>query len=41
VRGLAKQKGLELSTEITPPDLRLRADEDKLRRALTNLLGNA
>lgn len=41
VRNLAEQKGLELSADIAPPNLRLRADEGKLRRALTNLLGNA
>jgi signal transduction histidine kinase len=41
VRGLAERKGLELSAEVSPPDLRLRADEDKIRRALTNILGNA
>ena len=41
VRGLAEGKGLELSAEIAPPDLCLRADKDKIRRALTNLLGNA
>jgi signal transduction histidine kinase len=41
VRGLAEHKGLELSAEVNPPDLRLRADEDKIRRAITNLLGNA
>ncbi|MGI5819445.1 MAG: ATP-binding protein [Armatimonadota bacterium] len=41
VRGLAEQKGLELSAEVSPPKLRLRADQEKLRRALTNLLGNA
>ncbi len=41
VRGLAEQQALQLSAEIDPPDLRVRADEEKLRRALTNLLGNA
>lgn len=41
VQGLAEQKGLELSAQIAPPDLRLRADQDKIRRALTNILGNA
>jgi two-component system, sensor histidine kinase and response regulator len=41
VRGLAEQKGLELSAEIVPSDLQLRADEAKVSRALTNLLGNA
>lgn len=41
VRGLAEQKSLELSAKVTPPDLLLRADEDKIRRALTNMLGNA
>ena len=41
VRGLAEQKGLALSAEVTPPDLRLSADEEKMRRAITNLLGNA
>ena len=41
VRGLAEQKSLELSADVAPPDLRLRADEDKMRRVLTNLLGNA
>lgn len=41
VRGLAEQKSLELSAEISPLDLRLRADEGKMRRALTNVLGNA
>ena len=41
VRGLAAQKGLELSTDVAPPGLQLRADEDKMRRALANLLGNA
>lgn len=41
VRGLAAQKGLELSAEVVPPDLQLHADKDKIRRALTNLLGNA
>jgi signal transduction histidine kinase/nitroreductase len=41
VRGLAEQKSLELSAEIAPPNLRLRADEDKIRRVLTNMLGNA
>lgn len=41
VSGLAEQKSLELSADITPQNLRLCADEDKIRRALTNLLGNA
>lgn len=41
VRRLASQKGLELSTDVSPLDLRLHADEEKVRRALTNLLGNA
>ncbi|MBU0610255.1 MAG: nitroreductase family protein [Armatimonadetes bacterium] len=41
VRGLAEQKRLALSSEVAPPNLRLRADEDKIRRALTNMLGNA
>jgi two-component system, sensor histidine kinase and response regulator len=41
VRGLAEQKGLELSADVAPPDLRLHADEEKIRRALTNMLGNA
>lgn len=41
VRGLAEQKGLALSADIAPPNLRLRADEGKIRRALTNMLGNA
>ena len=41
VRCLAAQKNLEVSADVTPPDLRLHADEDKIRRALTNILGNA
>ncbi|MEI6500132.1 MAG: hybrid sensor histidine kinase/response regulator [Armatimonadota bacterium] len=41
VRRLADQKNLELSATVDPPDLRLQADEEKVRRALTNLLGNA
>jgi signal transduction histidine kinase len=41
VRGLAEEQGLELSAETIPPELRVRADEVKLRRAVTNLLGNA
>lgn len=41
VRGLAEQKGLELRGCVTPPDLSLRADEEKVRRALVNLVGNA
>ncbi|MHB8997860.1 MAG: nitroreductase family protein [Armatimonadota bacterium] len=41
VRSLAEQKSLELSADIAPQDLRIHADEGKLRRALTNLLGNA
>lgn len=41
VRGLAEQKALGLSVGITPPDLRMRGDENAIRRALTNILGNA
>jgi len=41
VRGLAEQKGLELAASVEPPDLRLRADQDQVRRCLVNLLGNA
>jgi two-component system sensor histidine kinase/response regulator len=41
VRGLAEQKRLELSADVAPADLRLRADQEKIRRALTNILGNA
>ena len=41
VRGLAEQKGLELTVDVSPPGLILSADEDNIRRAITNLLGNA
>ena len=41
VRSLAEQKGLELAASVDPPDLRLYADPDHIRRCLVNLLGNA
>ncbi|MEN6643007.1 MAG: ATP-binding protein [Armatimonadia bacterium] len=41
VRGLAEEKRLELSVEVSPADLRLRGDEGKIGRAVTNMLGNA
>lgn len=41
VRTLAEEKGLELAVEVTPLDLRLYADENKIMRAITNMLGNA
>ncbi|MEN6546726.1 MAG: nitroreductase family protein [Armatimonadia bacterium] len=41
VRGLAEEKRLELSVEVSPADLRLRGDEGNIGRAVTNMLGNA
>jgi PAS domain S-box-containing protein len=41
VAQLAREKGLTLQTEIAPDLPILWADEDKLRRTLVNLLGNA
>jgi signal transduction histidine kinase len=41
VAQLAEQKGLRLDTALDPELPPLRADEDKLRRTLVNLLGNA
>ncbi|MEW6594604.1 MAG: ATP-binding protein [Thermodesulfobacteriota bacterium] len=37
---LAREKGIAIILEI-PPELHLRADEDRLRQVLTNLLANA
>lgn len=41
VATLAHEKGLELGVEIAEPLPVLQADEEKLRRTLVNLLGNA
>lgn len=41
VQRLAIDKGLTLATEMTPEVSTVYADEDKLRRALVNLMGNS
>ena len=41
VGNLAKEKGLELSTNLTDSDLRLNADPDRLHQVLVNLMQNA
>jgi len=41
VDALAREKGLRLEQRISPPGLTVCADREKLRRVLTNLVGNA
>jgi len=41
VDALAREKGLALEQQVSPPDLVVCADREKLRRVLTNLVGNA
>lgn len=41
VKGLARERGQELSTDIDPNCPVIKADREKLRRVVVNLLGNA
>ncbi len=41
VRGLARERGQELTSDLDPHCPVIQADQDKLRRVVVNLLGNA
>ena len=41
IRALLERRGLTLTSDVTPPDLQVRADKSKVKQVLYNLLSNA